>query len=148
MADDKITISCGVCGAAYFKEDWGIGEECALDGCIGRLVDPAVEKPKRTRKTNPLRWARHLSGGDAPKKLAKEYPWLVDGEPQHFGPEFPTPTPANEWLATPGNTNGGFVHTLVRITERDIIAMETKQIELIRRIGDGDYVGIGEASVP
>ena len=147
MADTKV-IQCGKCGEVVAGVFAKIGRTCPLGECEGVIVEVVTpeEKPKRTRKTNPLRWARHL-GQDCSPKEAKAYPWLVDGDPQLFGPEFPSPTAADQWLKTPGNTGDGFIHTLTRITDRDIIAKETRQIELIRRTDDAAYVTISETTL-
>lgn len=160
-------MKCGTCETPHDPECFGIADPCEVVDCGGSIVEvidtgdglvqtvsgtksadqlKAAEKKKRTRRTNPLRWARGLDEDLSPRKMVEAYPYLVGG-PQLFGPEFQTPTLAYAWLGIPGNSAPGYIHQLVRINERDVEVKEIRQYELIRRGDDDKYVTIGSTTL-
>ena len=140
-------LKCGTCGVV-FGSTMDVGYACTKPGCDGVAVEVVTPDPpkKRSRKTNPLRWARHLDEDRSPRKMVEAEPHLVDN-PTHFGPEFATPTLAHAWLGTPGNTKPGYIHDLVRISERGIVVEEVRQLKLIQRTDDDAYVTISKVTL-
>jgi hypothetical protein len=140
-------LKCGRCGVEYV-ESTDVGYLCDEPECNGAVVEVVIQDTpkKRTRKTNPLRWARHLDEDKSPRKMVEAEPHLLDN-PAIFGPEFATPTLAHAWLGTPGNTKPGYIHDLVRISERGIVVEEVRQLKLIQRTDDDAYVTISKVTL-
>jgi hypothetical protein len=153
---EGMSYECNTCGDQYQpRPGMAAGVTCpdlSCKGVLGEIATPSTEdaakpdpapeaKPKRTRKTNPLRWARRLFTAQATRKQAEQFAHLED-DPQMWGPEHPTITAAHKWLMTNGQS--GFTYDLMRITQREMVCRETRQMTLLRRgESDDDYVQIG-----
>lgn len=140
----KTVKKCRECGAC--DDDAAVGDDCPNGpetGCEGVIVEVVwPEKEKKTRRKNPLRWARGLDRDRSPRKLVEAMPYLLEA-PQMWGPEHATPSIAHKWLGENGEE--GYDYDLARITERGISGEVTRQFTLIQRTDDGAYVTIGKA---
>lgn len=113
-------IQCGVCEAVYTGAG-DVGDQCIDPNCSGHLVEVVtLDEPKKTRKTNPLRWLEHQTANKV----------TVSG---YLGPEFTSLPKADEWLREHGQASGeiDFKYDLVRITVRGAFVEETVQRRLV-----------------